>query len=552
MDEEPSSTFRLSSNAPQMFTDSAPCSPSPATHRPSQNGENGGSQSASSPQPPASGPLSPQCTAQTEVGHKSPLRRSTEQETLKDRPMQAVHDEQTLERSDVCPAAAPVAKITFSQDGDSQVVPVQSISVQSSSALSLDQSSPGIPTPESLVHRSPSKEDSSLPRSPGQQNPQNLLEEKLADPLHIAGAAISIPGQGVVLPHMKLAEPSTPSGSLLQPEEALEVELSDQFSQVNQLQPTPIHPSNPSDSLDQVIVVPPESSSIADPQGSSISTDRSPAHPCQTSPFHTESERSTSTSPLPPSTCSQHWRPTETSAASTCGVLRPSDEDIISSSPRSSHITSSCFPTPHDVCISPPHSSPQANKMHCSPPHASGSTLGPMSDLAQGVVVASLIKTDNDCQPAVDNLDSSSVQLVGDHSPFSATSLPDRPSTPEFFQASAPDPDGCAGGAVPEGPALYQDTPVTSSLTQENSPFTSQGAASLAVSPQSTETSAICSPVGPLTEPNTRSISPAQPADRLETLQTSTAEKEKGQQQQQQVEEVKEQDKEQSTAHNGE
>lgn len=128
LDQDLSSASSPSTHASQKSTASAPCSPSPALHRPTQHG---GSLPACSPQPPepsASDPLSPQRTAQTEVGQRSPPRGSTGPETLKDGSMQAVHDEQTLERSGVCPASAnavPPKVIPQSQDGDSHIVPVQ-------------------------------------------------------------------------------------------------------------------------------------------------------------------------------------------------------------------------------------------------------------------------------------------------------------------------------------------------------------------------------------------------------------------------------------------
>lgn len=563
LDQELSSTSSLSTHASQKFTDSAPCSPSPALHRPTQYG---GSQQVGSPQPSelsAYDPLSPQCTAPNEFSQKSPLRESTELETLNDCPMQVVHDEQTLERSDVCPATVLPEEISCSQDGDSQIVPVEAIPVQSSSALSLDKSSPQsqFPTPESLVHRIPSEEHSSLRCSPGQQSSQNLLEEKPADPLEDACSAGFTPRQGVISHHRESAEPPTSSVSFLQPEEPLEVELSEQFLQVNRLAPSPSRPSNPSDSLVQVIVVPTESSNSSSVglQESTGSTSQSSPHHCQTIPFHTRSWRSTSTSPLPVSSSPQHLRPTETSAASICEGQRPSDVESLHSPPRSINMTSSCSGSPAyeprspcDVCISPPHSPPQADKMHCSPPHDSGPTLDPTSNLAQGNVVASPIKPDNDGPPAVDNLDISSVEQAGDHSLFPATSLPDRPWTPDSCRASLPDPspDGSTGRAALEGLVHRNDDPVTSSPTQETSLFTPQGAASLAVSPQSAKEPTICSPVGSVTEPSPRPISPVQPADGLKTLRTPTAEEE---QQQQGVElKEQEQDEEQSAAHSGE
>lgn len=550
LNEVLSSTSSLSTHTAQKFTDSAPCSPPPALYRPTQHGE---SQPVSSPQPREcleSDPQSRRCTARTEVGQKSPLRRSTELEALKEGSMQAVIDEQTLERSDICPTTVAREEIAQSQDGGSQVIPVQN----SSSALSLDQSSPQIPTPESLVHRSPSEEHSSLQCSPSQLSPQNLLEEKLTIPLQDAGSSGSTSSQGGISHHRDSADTSKSSASLLLPEEASEVELSDQFTQVNQLAPSPSPPCTPSDSLDRVIVVPTESSSSnVGPQDSTSPTDQ---NCCQTSPFETQSGRSTSTSQLPASYSPQHWKPTETIAATTFEDQRPSDGEILHTPPRSSKMNSSDSgrPThvprsPCEVNISPPPSPPQANVVHCRPSHDSGPTLGPMSNLALGDVVASPIKPDSDGPPAIDNLDSFCVEPAGGHSLVPATALPDRPSTPESCRASACDQslDGSVGGAAVESPVHHHNELVTSSPTQESSLFIPQGAASLAVCPQSAEKSATCSPVRSVTEPSPRPISPAQPHDVLETPQAPAAEEDK-----QQVDAVKEQDEEQSAVHSGE
>lgn len=587
LDQDLSSASSPSTHASQKSSASAPCSPSPALHRPTQHG---GSLPASSPQPPepsASDPLSPQRTAQTEVGQRSPPRGSTGPETLKDGSMQAVQDEQTLERNGVCPASAnavPPKVIPQSQDGDSHIVPVQASPVQSSCALSLDQSSSPSPTPESLVHRSPSEEHSSLPCSPGYRSPQNLWEVKPADDLQGVGWAGSTPKQAHQgtgpdsSHHREPAEPPTSSASLLHPEEVSEVEQTDQFPLENWLEPSSSRPSTPSDSLDQAIAVPAESnssSSSVGPQERTGPTDRSSPHRCQTSPSNTQSGRSPSPPP-PPASCSpQHWRPTETSAASACEGQRPSDVEILHSPPRSSHMTSSgpgspahVPRSPCDVCISPRHSPPQASETHCSPPHDSGPTCGPASSLEQGEVVASSIELDSGGPPVVDHLDSAPVEPTGDHPPLPATSSPDRPSTLEPCRAGASDWStvGSAGGAAPGGPVHQSSTatlhdrdgPATSSPTQETSPSTQtlspstpQRAASPTMSPQSADEPANRSSAGAVTEPSPRPISPTQPAVGVETPQTPAAEEV----QQQQMEELKvhqQEEEDESAAHSGE
>lgn len=156
---------------------SAPCSPSPAPPRATQCSL---SQPASPVQAHSLQPVGPsqlslfssQLATQSGVTKECPQTSTTELKSSEYSPMQLSpnHDSQTLERS---PAPfSPTSNLSSmpldGQDTEGKL-PNQLSPVQSS-ALSLDHSSPlhvpPMPTPDSLVHKSTSKEHSSLTCSP--------------------------------------------------------------------------------------------------------------------------------------------------------------------------------------------------------------------------------------------------------------------------------------------------------------------------------------------------------------------------------------------------
>lgn len=293
---------------------SAPCSPSPAPHRPTQRSLSQPASPVQPPQPSQFNLLSPQRTAQAEVTQDSPKTSTRELKSSEDSPMQPVLNSQTLERSSVCPSPTAVLPSVTpnSQDRDVEV-PNQASPVQSS-ALSIDQSSPPMPTPDSLVHRSPSEEHSSLMCSPAaaaaaeegespplashiHQSPQNISSCcKEDDDLFRSSAAGSLPEHTHQMPESPastclagasptstepkpshdrhLSEPTSPSvppcRSSVQPaspsavhvtlllpdssqDEEMEVDVN-HSTHINQSETSPRHPNSPSDSPDHVRV----------------------------------------------------------------------------------------------------------------------------------------------------------------------------------------------------------------------------------------------------------------------------------------------------------